>query len=339
MELGPVITALDGFELTDADRRRLCHPLVGGLTLFAGNYADRAQLIRLCADIHALRTPRLLIAVDHEGGRVQRFREGFTELPPMRLIGRLWDQDRECARAAARAAGLVLAAELRGCGVDISFTPVLDVDHGASSIIGDRAFHSEPAAVAELAGSLLDGMQDAGMAGVGKHFPGHGFIAADSHLELPVDERGMEAIRHCDLVPFRTLAPRLAGIMPAHVLYPAVDPRPAGFSPHWLQSVLRRELGFAGAIISDDLGMQGAAGAGGMEARACAALQAGCDLVLACMAESADVLLEALQFTMPAVGRRRLMAMFGAGALEKNRVRAAEAPLQQARSTLARAFA
>jgi len=308
---GPVIAAVAGLELTADDRRRLRHPLVGGLTLFARNYADPAQLTALCDEIHSLRSPPLLIAVDHEGGRVQRFREGFTELPAMRRIGRLWDERPDAAHAAARAAGFVMAAELRACGVDLSFAPVLDLDHGASTIIGDRAFHADPAAVAALAASLLDGLHAGGMTGVGKHFPGHGYIAADSHLELPVDPRGLDTLRAADLVPFQVLAARLAGIMPAHVLYPAVDARPAGFSSHWLHTILRTELAFDGAIFSDDLGMEGAAGEGGMAERALSALRAGCDLVLACTPEGADALLESLRIDPPAQSKRRLMAMFG----------------------------
>jgi beta-N-acetylhexosaminidase len=308
---GPVIAALSGLELGAADRERLCHPLVGGITLFAANFHDRGQLTALCRSIHALREPRLLIAVDHEGGRVQRFRDGFTGLPPMQRIGELWDADRGAALAAARATGFVIATELRACDVDLSFAPVLDVDYGASSIIGDRAFHREPAAVAELGGALLEGLRDGGMAGVGKHFPGHGRIAADSHLELPVDDRSLDEMIGADLVPFRELAHRLAGIMPAHVLYPRVDDRPAGFSRRWIGTVLRSELGFRGAVFSDDLGMQGAAGEGDMAARAQAAFAAGCDLVLACTAEGADELLSRLDHAMPAESRARLTAMFG----------------------------
>jgi beta-N-acetylhexosaminidase len=241
---GPVLIAIDGLELGPPDRERLLHPLVGGVILFASNFAHRDQLARLCLEIHLLREPRLLICVDHEGGRVQRFRDGFTRIPPMRRLGELWNSDPCLARSAAQAAGYVLAVELRGCGVDLSLTPVLDVDHGASTIIGDRAFHSDPAAIVDLAGSLIAGMRSAGMAAVGKHYPGHGFIAADSHLELPVDERSWETIELCDLIPFRALADTLGGIMPAHVLYPRVDGRPAGFSPLWIRDILRLRLGF-----------------------------------------------------------------------------------------------
>ena len=311
MPLGPVIAAVEGTQLGVDDRERLRHPLVGGVTLFSRNYADPSQLALLCAEIHALREPKLLVCVDHEGGRVQRFREGFTVLPPMRALGMLWDRDAQRAREAAHAVGLVIAAELRACGIDLSFAPVLDLDHAVSSIIGDRALHGDPATVADLAGCILDGLHTGSMAGVGKHFPGHGWIAADSHLELPVDDREIEAIRSLDLVPFRMLAPRLAGIMPAHVLYPRVDAQPAGFSRRWIDSVLRRELGFTGAVFSDDLGMAGAACAGPLEARALAAFDAGCDLVLACTAQDADGLLSRLRYDMPQASRERLHAMFG----------------------------
>ncbi len=291
LPLGPVIAAVAGLELDAADRERLRHPRVGGVTLFARNFSSQAQVSALCREIHALRVPQLLICVDHEGGRVQRFKDGFTLLPPMRRIGALADQDATQAIEVAKAAGFIMGTELKACGVDVSFAPVLDLDYGASTIIGDRAFHADPHRVAELGGALLDGMSAAGMVGVGKHFPGHGFIAADSHIELPVDERSWTQIESRDLVPFMSLASRLAGVMPAHVLYPAVDTRPAGFSGFWLKEVLRGQCGFEGAIFSDDLGMLGAAGEGGFGARASAAFAAGCDLVLACTPADADALL------------------------------------------------
>jgi beta-N-acetylhexosaminidase len=332
LPLGPVIAAVEGLELTTADRERLAHPLVGGVTLFARNFAEPAQLAALCAQIHALREPSLLVCVDQEGGRVQRFREGFTRIPPMRAIGALWAGDPSRARAAAHAAGLVIASELRACGVDLSFAPVLDLDYGASSIIGDRALHRSPEVVAALAGRILDGLAEAGMAGVGKHFPGHGYIAADSHLELPVDDRNVDTILGRDVAPFRALGARLAGVMAAHVLYPRVDAQPAGFSVHWLAQVLRGELGYAGAILSDDLGMAGAACAGTLEERAQAAFAAGCDLALACTPQDADVVLSRLRYDMPAQGRNRLHAMFPrptafAGAAGESRVRDARGVL------------
>jgi len=282
ISLGRAIVDVEGCKLTPAEEQRLIHPQVGGVILFSRNFESIAQLRALTASIHAARTPALLIAVDHEGGRVQRFREGFTQIPPMRALGRLWDQDEDQALAAARACGLVLAAELKACGVDLSFAPVLDLDIGASGVIGDRAFHSMPDCVAALAAALQQGLADGGMAACGKHFPGHGHVAADSHLEIPVDERSLAEIEATDLIPFRRMAAAgLAAIMPAHVIYPAVDHRPAGFSPVW-HRYLRERCHFDGIVFSDDLSMEGAKGAGGPVARGLAALDAGCDMVLLC---------------------------------------------------------
>lgn len=276
--LGPAMIDIAGTALTDLDRERLCHPLVGGMILFSRNYTSREQLTALCAEIHALRTPRLLIAVDHEGGRVQRFREGFTRLPAMRRLGELYVQDAETALQMARDVGYVLAAELLACGVDFSFTPVLDLDYGNSSVIGDRSFHRQPLVVAALANALIGGLGAAGMKSCGKHFPGHGHVAADSHVAIPVDERSLDQLEE-DIQAFRLS--HVDAIMPAHVIYPAVDARPAGFSPVWLQK-LRAEFGFGGVIFSDDLSMQGASVAGDILARAGAAWQAGCDMLLVC---------------------------------------------------------
>jgi len=302
-----------GTRLTAEDEVRLMHPLVGGVILFRRNYESPAQLAELTAAIHALRSTPLLIAVDHEGGRVQRFREGFTPIPPMRELGKIWDSHPQRARHLAQQAGYVLAAELRGCGVDFSFTPVLDVDHGQSGVIGDRAFHSDPQAIAELAHSLLLGLKQGGMHSVGKHFPGHGFVVADSHLAIPVDEREFVDIELCDLQPFRQMISfGLTAVMPAHVIYPKVDSRPAGFSPVWLQDILRGQLGFAGCIFSDDLSMEGATVAGGIVQRATAALNAGCDMVLVCnKPESADELLAGLRWDMPLQSRARIIQMRG----------------------------
>jgi len=288
LPLGPLMIDIAGLELSGPDRERLLHPLVGGVILFKRNYRDPAQLTALCAAIHDLRSPALPIAIDHEGGRVQRCREGFTHVPPMRRLGELWDSDPAAARKAAADLGYLLAAELRACGVDYSFTPVLDLDWGPSGVIGDRAFHKNPDAVAELAGALIDGLAAAGMGCCGKHFPGHGWVAADSHLAIPVDERSLAEMEP-DLVPYRRL--KLDGVMPAHVIYPRVDPRPAGFSPVWLEK-LRKEFGFDGVIFSDDLSMEGAAFAGDMVHRVDAAWQAGCDMLLICNAPDAvaDVL-------------------------------------------------
>jgi beta-N-acetylhexosaminidase len=281
---GPAMLGVEGTTLTGADRARLVHPLVGGVILFARNYASLEQVTGLTDAIAALRDPPLPIAVDHEGGRVQRFRTAFTAVPPMRTLGERYDGDPQGAREEANYWGGVIADELGACGVDFSFIPVLDLDYGASAIIGTRAFHADPTIVALLAGALCAGLHAGGMATVGKHFPGHGNVAADSHLALPVDARPLAAIAAADLVPFATLieAQALDGVMPAHIVYPDAAPEPAGFSPYWLQTVLRGELGFDGLIFSDDLEMAGAQAAGDIVARADAAVNAGCDVVLAC---------------------------------------------------------
>ena len=279
--LGPLMIDIAGTQLDDLDRARLRHPLVGGMILFSRNYESPAQLEALCAEIHVLR--RLPIAVDHEGGRVQRFRDGFTRLPAMRKLGAWWDREPQAACAAAQAIGYVLAAELRALGVDLSFAPVLDLDWERSGVIGDRAFHREPQAVIALAGSLIAGLREAGMACCGKHFPGHGWVEADSHVAIPVDERGLDEMAP-DLAPYRKL--ELDAVMPAHVIYPRVDPRPAGFSPIWIEK-LRKEMGFGGVVFSDDLSMEGASVAGDIVARADAAWGAGCDMLLVCNAPDA----------------------------------------------------
>ncbi|HEX5092525.1 MAG TPA: beta-N-acetylhexosaminidase [Burkholderiales bacterium] len=283
LPLGPVMLDPIGTALTEDDVRRLRHPAVGGAILFARNFESPAQLTALTEDIHALREPALLIGVDHEGGRVQRFQAGFTRLPPMRLLGEAWDRDRETASKAAHGAGYVMGAELSVHGLDFSFAPVLDLDYGSSSVIGDRALHYDPLAVGALAAELIRGMGEGGMAAVGKHFPGHGFAAADSHVALPRDERPLAELMRKDLAPYRrAIAAGLSGIMPAHVVYPRVDDTPAGYSPVWLRDVLRAQLGFDGLIFSDDLSMEGARTAGGVVERAQAALRAGCDMVLLC---------------------------------------------------------
>ena len=277
-----VVLDIAGTTLNAADRRRLKHPLTGGLILFARNWVDRAQLTALTAEIKAIR-PDLLICVDHEGGRVQRFRsDGFTHLPPMAVLGEMWLRDAMAATNAATAAGYVLGAELRACGVDLSFTPVLDLDHGDSGVIGDRAFHRDARVVTLLAKSLMHGLLQAGMANCGKHFPGHGFVKADSHLAVPVDKRSLKTILADDAKPYEWLSTSLASVMPAHVVYPKVDAAPAGFSARWLRHILRGELGFQGAIFSDDLSMEGAKVAGSTLDGALAALAAGCDMVLLC---------------------------------------------------------
>jgi beta-N-acetylhexosaminidase len=282
----PLIIDIAGTVLSKTDRQRLKNPLVGGLILFGRNWHDRAQLSSLCADIKALRAD-LLICVDHEGGRVQRFRtDGFTHLPPMRALGELWMSQPMQATNAATACGYVLASELRACGVDFSFTPVLDLDYGESGVIGDRAFARDPRVVSLLAKSVMHGLLQAGMANCGKHFPGHGFVKADSHTDIPVDRRSFKAILADDAAPYGWMNMSLSSVMPAHVIYPKVDARPAGFSPRWLQDILRGQLGFDGAIFSDDLSMAGARLIDGREVSyteaAVTALNAGCDMVLLC---------------------------------------------------------
>jgi beta-N-acetylhexosaminidase len=282
----PVVLDVAGLTLNADDERRLRHPLTGGVILFSRNWQNRTQLTELCAQIKSIRTD-LLICVDHEGGRVQRFRtDGFTHLPPMRVLGELWMRDPLTATDAATAAGYVLAAELRACGVDMSFTPVLDLDWGHSSVIGDRAFHDDARVVSMLAKSLMHGLLQAGMSNCGKHFPGHGHVAADSHVAVPVDKRSLKAILAIDAKPYEWLSTSLASVMPAHVIYPKVDALPAGFSPRWLQEILRQQLGFHGAIFSDDLSMEGARHLAGSELSyseaAAMALRAGCDMVLLC---------------------------------------------------------
>ena len=290
----PLILDIAGIALTDVDRRRLAHPLTGGMILFGRNWQSRAQLSDLCAEIKSIR-PDLLIAVDHEGGRVQRFRtDGFTHLPPMHVLGERWDLDDKGqpgsgvlnACEAATSAGFVLASELRACGVDLSFTPVLDLDHGESGVIGDRAFARDPRVVSLLARSLMQGLLQAGMGNCGKHFPGHGAVKADSHVALPVDKRSLKTILADDAQPYRWLTSVLTAVMPAHVIYSKVDSRPAGFSPRWLQEILRGQLGFQGVVCTDDLSM---AAARLMDGRTLSytqavitALHAGCDLALLC---------------------------------------------------------
>jgi beta-N-acetylhexosaminidase len=328
LEQAPVVLDIAGTTLSKADRRRLKHPLTGGLILFARNWESRAQLTALCAEIKQAR-PDVLICVDHEGGRVQRFRtDGFTHLPAMRTLGELWMKDAMAATDAASAAGHVLAAELRACGVDLSFAPVLDLDYGASSVIGDRAFHRDARVATLLAKSVAHGMLRAGMAHCGKHFPGHGFVKADSHVAVPVDRRSLKAILADDAAPYAWLSATLTAVMPAHVVYPKVDARPAGFSPRWLQDVLRGQMGFTGAIFSDDLSMEGArhldGGTLSYAEAAAEALNAGCDLVLLCNqsvdgGEAVDALLNDLAaaaaagrwFPNPDAEQRRLALLPG----------------------------
>jgi len=300
----PVVLDIAGPALTAEDRRRIQHPLTGGLVHFARHWVDRRQMTALNAEIKALR-PDLLICVDHEGGRVQRFRtDGFTSVPAMRALGELWMKDPLAATDAATACGHVLAAELRACGLDHSFTPVLDLDHGDSSVIGDRAFHRDARVASLLAKSVMHGLLLGGMGNCGKHFPGHGFVKADSHVAVPVDKRSLKAILADDAKPYEWLSTTLSGVMPAHVIYPKVDSRPAGFSERWLKEILRGQFAFTGAIFSDDLSMVGARQLEGATLSyteaATVALNAGCDMVLLCNqtlvddGKSVDELLEGL---------------------------------------------
>lgn len=301
MLLGPLMIDIAGTQLSKRDRERLCHPLVGGIILFTRNFDNPEQLSALTAEIHALRAP-FLIAVDHEGGRVQRFREGFTRLPSMATLGHLWDKQPAAALEAASQVGYLLASELRACGVDYSFTPVLDLDYGPSRVIGDRAFHRNPEAVVALAGSLVAGLRAAGMASCGKHFPGHGYVVPDSHVELPVDDRSLKAMQE-DLTPYRLL--NLDAVMAAHVIYNCMDCNTAVFSNKWID-YLRNNIKFEGAVFTDDLSMQGAGVVGGMLNRVETAYRAGCDMLVVCNSpEAVDEVLAGWHPEIdPARGRR-----------------------------------
>jgi beta-N-acetylhexosaminidase len=336
LPLGPVVLDPQGAVLTEADRHRLLHPAAGGVILFSRSYESPEQLQALTEEIRALREPQLLVSVDHEGGRVQRFKAGFTELPPMRSLGRLWDRDRSAGRAAAHAAAYVAAAELAAHGVDFSFAPVLDIDFGASGVIGDRALHFDPIAVGALGASLIRGFADAGMAAVGKHFPGHGFAVADSHVAVPTDGRKLAEFWKKDLVPYQeAIAAGLAAVMPAHVIYSQVDSEPAGYSKIWLQDILRGKLGFDGLIFSDDLSMEGASTAGGIAQRAEAALGAGCDMVLLCNdPQGQEALLEALA-EVPLAAPERAERMRRRGGARDLRKSVAYREAQQAFEALA----
>ena len=335
MSLGPVMIDLKGLEVDVHEREMLQHPLCGGVILFSRNYADPDQLQALIADIHGLRSPRLLVAVDHEGGAVQRFREGFTRLPAAAVLGRQYDHDHRQGLKLAEDCGWLMATELCAVGVDFSFAPVLDIGTGVSRVINDRAFHREPQCISRLAQAFVRGMHAAGMAAVGKHFPGHGSVMGDSHHEIPVDGRDEQDIRARDLLPFAHLiANGLAAVMPAHVIYSKVDPLPAGFSGYWLQQVLRTELGFEGVIFSDDLSMAGAAVAGDMLARAQAAIEAGCDMVLACNdPEGAGRILEGLEQARNPVVVARLARMHGRHEVKREKLQY-DPRWQQTRVTL-----
>jgi beta-N-acetylhexosaminidase len=326
MTLGPLMVDVAGKVLNAEDREVLKHPLVGSVILFTRNYENPEQLAALVADIRALRMPPLLVAVDHEGGRVQRFRSGFSVLPPARRIGQEFDLDTAQGLAMARQLAWLMAAELRAVGVDFSFAPCVDLDYGVSEIIGDRAYHAKPEAAARLALATMQGMRDAGMAATAKHFPGHGAVVADSHLALPIDRRDLADLE-ADLLPYRRLIPNdLAAVMMGHVLFPAVDSVPASFSRRWIGEVLRGELDFRGVIFADDLTMEGASGMGSVVARAEAALEAGCDVLPVCnRRESVIELLDGLKSKPGPASQLRILRMRGKDSPDRAALLASEA--------------
>ena len=326
MSLGPVMMDLVGTQISTTEKELMQHPSVGGVILFTRNFESLDQIISLIAEIHALRTPHLLIAIDHEGGRVQRFHDGFTKLPPASVFGQIYKQDHDRAREYAETTGWLMAAELRAIGVDFSFAPVLDLAHGVSGVIGDRAFHAKPEVAATLAYAFMHGMSLAGMSAVGKHFPGHGGVTEDSHLALPVDHRDMTALLKEDIVPFEKMINNyLPAIMPAHVIYDQVDDRPAGYSEIWLKQILRDRLKFQGVIFSDDLSMEAAGIGGSYGERAQLALQAGCDMVLVCNhPEGVTEVIAALgDYSNPA-SELRLARMHGKNTLDREQLLASE---------------
>lgn len=311
MSLGPVFAGFDGTELSREASRLLRHPAVGGVVLFTRNFKDRPQLRALIDEIRSLRSPRLVIAVDQEGGRVQRFRDGFTALPPLGQIGQAYERSLESGRSLAYRHGWVMATEMLDLGIDLSFAPVLDLDRG-SEVIGDRSLGRTTQAVVDLGRHYVLGMHDAGMCATGKHFPGHGSVRADSHVEDVCDDRVMADIQASDLEPFRALAPELDAIMIAHVVYPRVDGLPAGYSRTWLRNCLRAQLDYEGLILSDDIGMHAARTAGSLPERAGAALSAGCDVILACQPDDAEGLLNGFERPSPPELSTRLQALYGA---------------------------
>ena len=313
--LGPLMVDIEELSLSAEDRELLRHPFVGGVILFSRNYENPVQLQTLTGEIHALRDPRLLIAVDQEGGRVQRFRKPFSELPALAAIGELYDQDPVDALALATNCGWLMAAELRAVGVDFSFSPVLDLQNPNSSIIGDRAFHADPQIVARLARTYVAGMRDVNMSAVGKHFPGHGYVAADSHQELPVDDRDFLDIEQADLLPFRALVESgIEGIMTAHVLYPKVDNCAAGYSKRWIEHTLRQQMRFDGVVFSDDLNMAGALAGSSHVERARKAMAGGCDMLLICNHRQAVIdVLDAIGSQINPLIQARLMRMHARG--------------------------
>lgn len=307
MTLGPVMVDIAGQELTADDKVLLSDPLVGGVILFSRNYHSLEQLEKLVQSIHAIKTPKLLIAVDQEGGRVQRFKDGFTILPAMRRFGEIYDTDQKMALQLAQQCGWLMASEVCSTGFDISFAPVLDIDKGISSVIGDRAFHNDPFVIGKIAQAFIVGMDEAGMQATGKHFPGHGSIAADSHIAMPVDERNMREIEMDDLKPFQFMVDAgINALMMAHVIYSRIDSQPAGFSSFWMKSILRDKMHFQGAIFSDDLSMEGAVIAGDYMQRAKLSLDAGCDMILVCNNRAAtwDVVKSLVGYDNPASSLR-----------------------------------
>ena len=322
MSHGPVMLDLQGPGISEVEREMLCHPAAGGVILFSRNFESPEQLAGLVSEIHQLRSPPLLVAVDQEGGRVQRFRQGFTELSPAAALGRLYENHPHQALEAARHLGWLMAAELRTVGVDFSFAPVLDLQTSLSEVIGDRAFSPDPMVVGRLAYAWSSGAREAGMPSVGKHFPGHGSVAADSHHELPVDPRPFDEIWDHDLLPFRHMVNNnLEALMPAHVIYSACDDLPAGYSRFWIQDVLRRRMGFEGVVFSDDLSMAAANLAGDHPQRAQAALEAGCDMVLVCNdCQAAGRVLESLEDYCNPVGQVRLARMHGQGQVSRDQL-------------------
>ncbi len=317
MTLGPLMVDVAGTSLTSADREILAHPLVGGVILFSRNYANPGQVRELVSQIHQVRSPALLVAVDHEGGRVQRFKEGFTHLPPVHVIGHQYDMDHKRGNELAEASGWLMAAELRAIGVDISFAPVLDLDWGISEVIGDRAFHRDPEVVGELTRSYARGMRKAGMEATVKHFPGHGAVVADSHYKLPIDRRRLEDVRE-DMRPFERLVNwGVCSVMMAHVVYSDVDEWPASLSDYWIKQVLRREMNFRGAVFCDDLSMAAAAVAGDMPDRLRRALDTGCDMVPLCNDRTAvmDVLDRFGDYENP-LAQLRLTRLHGRGGVD-----------------------
>ena len=283
MTLGPLMVDLEGTAISEIEKNLLLKPEVGGVILFTRNFESVEQLTALVDEVHRLRTPKLLVAVDHEGGRVQRFHEGFSRIPAAAMYARVAKNDLQKSRRLAENAGWLMAVELRACGIDFSFAPVLDLAHGLSGVIGDRAFHSKPTTVATLAYAFMHGMNKAGMQAVGKHFPGHGGVVEDSHVAMPVDHRELDELLRSDIKPFENMIEnKLAAIMPAHVIYDKVDDKPAGYSSFWIENILRQRFAFQGAIFSDDLSMEAAGIVGGFGERADAALTAGCDMALVC---------------------------------------------------------